>query len=76
MSVEAAGEKKMAAGENFGDSFHPEKEGARGVGGRRSEHGDFHQEREGARGVDGTEGEEASVVAADEILGIQQARVR
>ena len=66
----------MAAGENFGDSFHPEKEGARGVGGRRSKHGGFHHEREGARNVGGTTGEEASVVAADEILGIQQARVR
>ena len=70
MSAETAGEKKMAAGENFGDSFHLEKEGARGVGGRRSEHGGFHREREGTRGVGGTAGEEASVVAADGILGI------
>jgi len=47
VSAETAGEKKMATGENFGDSFHPEKEGARGVGGRRSEHGGFHwRERE------------------------------
>ena len=66
----------MATGEKFGDSFHPEKEGASGIGGRRCEHGGFHQEREVARGVGGTAGEEASVVAADEILGIQQAMIQ